>query len=109
MSESIHSQLADGRWGQLSLVQQMGNIGSEFSRAATAQQQGRTDRVDAATGRCFELFDLTITDPRLVHRNREIVRAREVVADFFYGGNIYGSTAEQLNDYFNAFAIAARR
>ena len=45
----------------------------------------------------------------LTARLREIARAREVVADFFAGSNEYRSTAESLQKYFDAFAIAARR
>jgi hypothetical protein len=59
----------------------------------------------------LELFDLTLDDPR--HRQspsrlREIARAREVVADFFAGPNQYGSTAADLQKYFDAYALAAR-
>jgi hypothetical protein len=59
--------------------------------------------------RCLELFDLTLADDRWRHRRREITRAREVVCDFLVGDNFYGSTAESLDGYFLAFAVAARR
>ena len=36
-------------------------------------------------------------------------RDREVVVDFFAGPNEYGSTAESLMKYFDAYALAARR
>jgi hypothetical protein len=111
MSEWLHRDLAEGRWWTLSLPEQLGNVGSEISRAcrwtsrnpATARQ---------AFHRALELLDLTLADPRLRGsrpRLREIARAREVVVDFFDGTNQYGSTAASLQKYFDHYALAARR
>jgi hypothetical protein len=106
-----HRDLAAGRWWELSLAEQMGNIGSEVSRAA--RWTGRNDTLArGALDRALELFDLTLDDPR--HRQaparlKEIARAREVVADFFAGPNAYSSTAAGLQRYFDAFALAVRR
>ena len=110
MSDVQHRDLAAGRWWDLSLAEQLGNIGSEISRASKW-----THRNDAlargALERALELFDLTLDDPR--HRRsparlREIARAREVVVDFFAGSNQYHSTAASLQKYFDAYALAAR-
>jgi hypothetical protein len=57
----------------------------------------------------LELFDLTVSDPRLAGRRKEICRAREVTLDFLVGDNEYASTAESLDRYFLQFAMAARR
>jgi len=65
--------------------------------------------MDGALDRALELFDLTISDPKHRGRLREICRAREVVCDFFFGGNEYGSGAESLDKYFRTYAIAARK
>jgi hypothetical protein len=105
-----HRDLAAGRWWTLSLFEQLGNIGSEISRAS--RWRGRNeDLARGALERALELFDFTLDDPR--HRMsearlREIARAREVVADFFAGSNEYRSTAEALQKYFDAYALAAR-
>lgn len=104
-----HASLAAGRWHNLTLAEQLGNIGSEVGRALRAEQLGNQERAAAALARSLELFDLTIADPRLVHRLKEIVRAREVVCDFLVGDNEYGSTADLLDAYFLPFAMAARR
>jgi hypothetical protein len=105
-----HRDLAAGRWWSLSLAEQLGNIGSEVSRAA--RWTGRNeDLARGALERALELFDLTLDDPRhrqVPARLREIARAREVVADFFAGSNEYRSTAEALRKYFDAYALAAR-
>ncbi|HWB15303.1 MAG TPA: hypothetical protein VG538_02765 [Vicinamibacterales bacterium] len=106
-----HRDLADGRWTTLSLAEQLGNIGSEVSRAIAwkPKNAGMSER---AAYRALELFDLTLTDPRLLAspaRLREIARAREVTADFLVGPNQYRSTAVSLQKYFDAYALAARR
>ena len=106
-----HQDLAAGRWSELSLVEQLGNIGSEISRAVRWHSRN-PNLARGALHRALELFDLTLADERhrrMPGRLREIARAREVVADFFAGPNQYGSTGPSLQKYFDAFALAARR
>jgi hypothetical protein len=110
MSDTVahHKTLAAGRWQTLSLVEQLGNVGSEVGRAIRAKSQHNDRRMWAALERALELFDLTAVDPRHTGRRREVLRAREVVCDFLVGDNEYGSTAESLDRYFLQFAAAAR-
>jgi hypothetical protein len=110
MSDVQHRDLAAGRWWELSLAEQLGNIGSEVSRASRWAARNE-ELARGALERALELFDLTLDDPR--HRQsparlREIARAREVVADFFAGPNQYQSTAASLQKYFDAYAVAVR-
>jgi hypothetical protein len=106
---TVHSDLAGGRWHTLTLMEQLGNAGSEVSRALRARASGNHAREQAALARFLELMDLTIADPRMRGRLRELCRAREVVCDFFVGDNEYRSTSDSLDRYFLAFARAARR
>lgn len=111
MSEIQHRDLAGGRWWQLSLAEQLGNIGSEVSRAVRWSGRNK-DLARGALERALELFDLTLDDPRhrmAPSRLRELARAREVVVDFFDGSNEYHSTAASLQKYFDDYALAARR
>ena len=104
----LHKSLASGKWQELSLVEQLGNIGSEVSRAF--RWQGKDEKLfQKAVERALELFDLTLEDSRWRGRLREIARAREVFCDAFLGGKEYGSTLEDLNNYFLQFGLAARR
>lgn len=105
----IHQSLAAGRWQTFTLAEQLGNIGSEVGRALNWQKRGDEKQWQGALDRALELFDLTIADSRWKIRLREILRAREVVCDFFYGENQYRSTQEQLDFYFVGFGILARR
>lgn len=104
----IHAGLSAGRWHELSLCEQLGNVGSEVSRALRARETKNQERLDGALDRMLELLDLTIADPRHRTRLRELCRTREVLCDFFFGENEYRSTGESLDKYFFAFALAAR-
>ena len=106
----FHREAAAGRWFELSLMDQLGNVGTEVTRAARAKEAGNEERAWNALVRALELFDLTIADERWCGpRRREICRAGELVCDFLAGDNEYGSTATSLDRYFLPFAIAARR
>ena len=111
MTERLfHREAAAGQWLHLSLMEQMGNIGTEVGRAARAKEGGKDDRAWNALVRALELFDLTIADDRWRGpKLRELCRAREVVCDFVVGDNEYGSTADSLDRYFFPFAYAARK
>ena len=104
----IHNELASGRWQTLNLSEQMGNIGSEISRAI--KWRGKNDKFYSnAVFRAIELLDLTISDKRWVKGVKEITRAKEVFCDSVFGQNQYKTTLEDLDYYFTKFALAARR
>src|ERR1700688_2720264 len=95
------------RWSKLSLIEQLGNIGSEVGRSA--KWQGKDDvSFWGAVTRALELFDLTQEDPRWQMRRREIDRARESFADAVLGGKEYQSTLSDLEKYFMRFAPLAQ-
>jgi hypothetical protein len=103
-----HSGLAAGGWAKLSLMQQLGNVGSEVSRAQRWQNKDPL-LFERAMVRALELLDLSISDPRWRHRLKELVRAREMLCDAWLGGLEYRTEIEELNRYFFNFALAARR
>lgn len=104
----IHKDLAAGGWTKYNLMEQLGNVGSDVDRAIRWKEKGNQKYFEDAFDRALELLYLTIADPRWKKRLKELCRAKEVLCDFFYGGNQYGSTAESLQKYFYHFALAAR-
>ena len=103
---AVHRELAAGRWFEMSLIEQMANIGSEVER--TIAWRGRNEKNStAAFERGLELLDLTIVDPRHRRRLRELTRLREALADYFVFHNVYGSTDESWRRYFHALTYAA--
>ena len=99
------------RWANLSLSEQMANIGSEVGRTRKWILLGKTDLADSAFIRALDLFDLTIKYGRSANENRgamlkELCRCREVFA--FAVTTSDKETLEFLDRYFYFFAIAAR-
>jgi len=104
----LHKELTNGRWGALSLAEQLGNIGSEVGRTGKWNNKNETS-FSGARDRAFELFDLTLSDPRWNRAQKtEIARAKELFSDSLSGGTLYHSTTQDLEKYFMQFAMIAR-
>ena len=90
-------------WKQLSIFDQMGNIGSEASRTLKLKRNG--EDFQAALIRALDLFDATVE--LLVrnksHRTKEVLRARD---QFLQA--LFISDDPSIETYFMQFAIAAR-
>ena len=98
----IHKDLASGRWAKMPFYLQMGNIGSEVSRALKAKETGNEKRLDGAIVRALELFDLSLechTGPKL----KELCRAREEFCDYFCGNNEFKTDPVKMMRYYDAF------
>lgn len=108
MSQIIHKSLAHDRWFTLSLVEQLGNIGSEVERTIRATKKNDLEQKEKAFYRALDLIDLTLSDKRWNKRLKEICRIREVLCETFYGDNKYQVSFESLSKYFLYFGIAAR-
>ena len=104
-----HKDLAKGRWGKLSFLEQMANIGSEVGRALNWRAKQNSVYSQQALERSFELIDLTLDSVKGFARLRELARLREVIADYFLGTNQFGFTEGSLRKYFLSFTYAARR
>lgn len=103
----LHKNLAQGRWEEFSLAEQLGNVGSEVGRAVSWRGKNE-ENFRASFMRALELMDLTIRDPRWKHRLKELARTREVMSGIFAGVEEYSIKLEDLDKYFFAFAVAAR-
>lgn len=98
----LHKNLAEGRWYQLSLAEQLANIGSEVGRAAKWQEKDSKIFYGAVT-RALELFNLTLEDQRWRGRLIEIGRVKESFCDGVLGGKEYGTDLLKLENYFYPF------
>jgi hypothetical protein len=91
---------SEAQWHTKTLADQLGNIGSEYSRAVLNRNKNEA-RFNAARNRYLELLDLTIGDPRWdLSRKREFLRLREISAEDF---------PKDLQKYFDQFALLARK
>jgi hypothetical protein len=102
-----HRELAAGSWYQRSLVDQLANVGSEVGRMRRWQGQN-PERCERAFLRALELLDLTLNDARWRGHRKELSRVRTFLCDAMSGGKEFGSTLEDMDRYFLAFAVAAR-
>lgn len=103
-----HHQLAKGRWFELSLVEQLANVGSEVERVINWRNKGSPQYSRLALERALELLSLTIDDPKNKSRLKEPTRLYELLVDYFAGDNFYGSSDHLWHNYFLALAYAVR-
>ena len=103
-----HKDLASGRWGRLSFLEQMANIGSEVERALNWRVKDNAAYSQKAFERALELLDLTLDSATVPSRLKELVRVREAIADYFVGTNQFKSTETSWRRYFLPFAYAVR-
>jgi len=105
----IHKDLAAGRWNELNLAEQLANVGSEVERTISWRNKGKQEYSRQAFMRALELVFLTISAPNNRKRLKELTRLYEVLADYFAGDNIYGSSDELWRKYFYFFNYIARK
>jgi len=92
------------RWAQLTVFEQMGNIGSEVGRTMAAMRRGDSVSGEAAVRRALDLFDATVASWSDEGRLRELLRAREL----FLVSVENKEPDQKLDDYFFNFALVAR-
>lgn len=106
------SAINKDRWGAMSLIEQMANIGSEVGRTRKWMEKGKLQMAEGAFDRGLDLFDATIklgrgnldSRPCLL---KELCRARELFASSFLENDL--ESLEYLDRYFGQFAVAFRR
>lgn len=104
-----HKELAQGKWKQLSLMEQMANIGSEVERALNWRKKNNANYSQQAIERALELLDLTLACNAQTRHIRELTRLRETIVDYFFGTNEFMSTDAQWKKYFLQFACGVRK
>ena len=102
--EYQHKESASGKWAEMPLNLQMGNIGSEVSRALRWQKKGKPERMAAAIERALELFDLSLACNR-GSKLKEVCRAREEFCNYFYGDNSYHTDPAKMQLYYDQFVM----
>jgi len=73
-----HKSLANGRWFEFSLIEQLANMGREVGRAIDWRDKDRKIS-EGAVERALELIYLSVEDPKNRGRLKEILRLREAL------------------------------
>ena len=107
----FHKNLAEsGRWYEMTLAEQLGNVGSDVDRIISWRKKGDEEYATNAFYRTLELLDLTISDKRWRGpKLKELCRLREVLCDSFFGGELYNTPLEYFSKYFFEFALIANK
>jgi hypothetical protein len=92
-ADPLHGGPIRERWRELSLAEQLANIGAEVARAARAKSAANEVRLQQHLSLALELFEFTLDDERWRDQRIEIARVRELVCDFLHGANEFRSTA----------------
>ncbi len=104
----LHGDL-ESRWKDMSLLEQMSNIGSEVDRALNWKAKNNQKFCDKSVDRALELLDFSLDCPSEFPRLKEIARVREALVDYFFCENEYHSTEAQWRRYFLPFTAALRK
>ncbi|MCK4859509.1 MAG: hypothetical protein KAS87_03005 [Candidatus Omnitrophica bacterium] len=83
MENKYHKTLTPEKWQGFSKEDQILNIAAEFSRAKNGLIDNDEKQVLNCLDRAFELLDLTINDSRWRRGLNELLRLRDVLAQFY--------------------------
>ncbi len=95
-------------WKEMTIFEQMGNIGSEVGRAIAAKRNNDNERMDGAIDRALDLFDAT-TEILVLERSprtKEVLRSKDQFLSLFFDNSF--EDANNIEKYFMQYAIAAR-
>lgn len=104
-----YKNLALEQWAQMSLCEQMANIGSEVSRALNWQKKGNKEYSQKAVYRTLELIGLSLDTLKSFPRLKEFTRLREAIIDYFFGINQFSSSEILWRKYFDHFSYALKK
>lgn len=90
------------RWFDLSLPEQMVNIGNEVKRAVRFDKD--SDKKKAFIGKALEYIELTMDDPKNKAVIPEIKIGKEILEDYI-GDHELDYTKEQIRDYYMDFVF----
>jgi len=94
----LHKNLTTDRWQRFSKSQQILMITTELNRAQTWIEKNQNYETNQCYERAFELFDLTIADPKWQSGLKELLRARDILAELYLQNTKDELTNKQLMD-----------
>jgi len=93
----------DVKWFQMSIGEQISNIGSEVARALKYKDNEK--KMLNFLNKAIELIERSQRDPKNRYRIAELGFCKEEMLDYFIGANIYQTTPEQMMKYYDAFLV----
>jgi hypothetical protein len=103
-----HKHLTTDKWKELSLPEQMANIGSEVFRSLSWKDKGNDKFSQLAFERSLELLELSLDVATSYSSLKELARVKEMWGDFYTGRQQFNDKREAWEKYFMQFTYAAR-
>lgn len=91
------------RWHQMTVQEQLANVGSEVHRAIRFKNKNDEKKALNFVNAALDFLVLTQSDPKNRNRIQELGFCKEELIDYFIGENIYQTTDEMLIKYYDAF------
>ena len=106
---NYHSDAILQKWSELTLAEQLGNVGSEVSRMIKWHKRD-PNIAERAFERMLELLSATISCRTGTHRLKELTRLRELIISNWYNRQLADDASwDGFNKYFMQFAILANK
>lgn len=105
----IHKNLSQGRWQELSFAEQIGNIGSELSRAKSWSVKGNNEYKIKSLERALELIDLTLSNREERTKIKELTCLHQVVSSLLEKSDNSITIFKSLESFYLPFALLARQ
>lgn len=93
------------RWNQMSISEQLLNVGGEIQRAVDRKNRDEKDLAEKYLSKALEWLELSKTDPKNIGRVSELETVEEELKDYFCD-NKYHNNKESLMSYWNSFYSA---
>ena len=93
------------KWFDMSLVDQMVNIGAELNRAIKWKNAGNYERKINFSIKTIELLGLTKIDPKHSRRFNEFMFYEQEIMDYLFGENLYNNTDSSITATFDKWLL----
>ena len=97
--------MSKDRWEQMSICEQMMNIGGGLERAVSWKNKNDVEKMHHFLEKAREWMGLTMADPKNRGRLGELVIVQEEYEDYF-GENLWNNRDDTLMKYWNSFLSA---
>lgn len=95
-------------WCKMQKYEQLGNIGSEISRAKHWQQLNHQENYQKSLSRALSLLFLSLGDKKWGNGIKEIARFYEVLASIYIDQNTINISLSDLEDFCVNFVINSK-
>lgn len=96
-------------WQELSIYEQMANVGSEVQRLFTWQERGKPEMATRAAERAVDLVEKTMADQKNQRYRKELQKLKQLIVEFSgQSGEAPNTRPATLKKYFLSYGLAVR-